>query len=179
ETSLAGASLCQEMTSGQRGIRSHHNEVTQPLREQQRLQIASGRVERVRQPAPVIVASLLAGMQSDLATVGLDQGLQSTLGPFREGLGATPLAPELRRVQTYQTYATAINQAQRIAVDHLRHFLNLQRTGRRAGRRRSRGKKRRNEKGAHQGRLSQLLGKSHGLPSRCRLTWRRTRRNAA
>src|SRR5690606_8656948 len=167
------------MTSGQRGIRSHHNEVAQPLREQRRLQVVSGRVDRVRQPAPVIVASLLAGMQPDLATVGLDQGLQSTLGLLREGLGTAPLAPEFWRVQTYQTYATAIDQAQRVTVDLLRHFLNLQRTRRRAGRRRSRGKKRTNEKGAHQGRLSQVVGKPHGLPSRCRLTWRRTRRNAA
>src|SRR5690606_15230484 len=145
ETSIASASLRHEMTSDQCGIRTHRNEVTQPLRKQSLLQIASSRIERVGQPAPVVVASLLARMQPDLATAGLDQGLQSAPGRLRKGLGTATLPSELRRVEAYQANAATIGQAQRIAIDHLCDLLSLQRTGWRTGCRRSHGKTHRHQ----------------------------------
>src|SRR5690606_33992519 len=94
---------------------------------------ASSRIERVRQPAPEMVVRLITGIKTDSASVGFNQGLQPSLGHLGKRFGTTALAPKLGRIQAYQTNAAAIGQAQRIAVDDLRHLVDLQRAWRRTG----------------------------------------------
>lgn len=147
--------------------------------QEERFEIVVMVVIHMGQDTTVMVFRLWTWTQPHLPVASTDQRLKPEPSCLSEGFRATSLAPDLRGIQTDETNTAAVGQAQRIAIDDLRHLYARQCTADWAKRLRGKTDEYGNEKGAHQGRLFQMLGKPHGFPSRQQLTWRRTHRNAA
>ena len=152
------------MAAGQLGIGGHRHRVSQPLGQQRGLEIAALRIVDMREHAPVTILRLAPHTQPDPFAIALHQGVEMAPGRFGEGLGLAPMATALGGIDTDQPHAAPIHEAQRVAIDDARDLHQRQTLRCRTEGQRLKSPEDGNEKGAHQGRLFHVLGKSHRIP---------------